>query len=231
MVKYDKFLSWLGVDSGSIKPQELGKILFEFFSEVNKLKKELNTENKKKNLGSSMSYNPRYQDVMRKNTNENASPISENPPKQSQIKNQENSANDDLANILNSSLGNKVSTKMRKNTNENASPISGNPPKQSQIKNQENSANDDVANILNSSLGNKVSTKRVWKQSSDENNSKPTVKTDDEKTEEKARKESAAGSLGFSIGTEDELVDFLSDFTKNCQQRRRTIKRRPKVQI
>ena len=183
LVKYDKFLSWLGVDSGSIKPQELGKIFFEFFSEVNKLKKELNTENKKKNLGSSMSYNPRYQDVMRKNTNENASPISENTPKQSQI------------------------------------------------KNQENSANDDVANILNSSLGNKVSTKRVWKQSSNENNSKPTVKTDDEKTEEKARKESAAGSSGFSIGTEDELVDFLSDFTKNCQQRRRTIKRRPKVQI
>ena len=73
-----------------------------------------------------------------------------------------------------------------------------------------------------------LSTKCVWKQSSNEDNSKPIVKTDDEKTEEKARKESA---LGFSIGTEDELDDFLSDFTKNCQQRRRTIRRRPKVQI
>ena len=143
------------------------------------LKKELNTEIKKKNLGSPISYNPRYQE----NKNENSSTIFEK--------------------------------RRRKN----------------QIKNQENSANDDLAYILNSSIGNKVSTKRVWKQSSNENNSKPMVKTDDEQTEEKDRKESAAGSSGFSIGTEEELVDFLSDFTKNCQQRPRTIKRRPKVQI
>jgi len=174
LVKYEKFLKWLGSEGGSIKPQELGKILLEMFAEVNKLKKELNTETKK-SLGSSISYNPRYQDVMRKNTT-----VVETSP---------------------------LPTPMK----------------------QRNPVNDELANILNNSLGNTVSTKRVWKQSSKENDNKQTILKDEAETKDKAK--GANGATVQNIGTEDDLVDFLSDFTKNCQQRRRTIRRKPKVQI
>merc|ERR1719348_1346397 len=89
------------------------------------------------------------------------------------------------------------------------------------------SANNELANILKNSLENKISTKRVWNQPSKDNDSNETLLKNDEESKEKV---TSKNKTDFESGNEDELIDFLSDFRKNCQQRRRTVRRRPKLQ-
>merc|ERR1712013_934307 len=104
------FVRWLGIETDTLTPQDLGKVLHEIFFEVIKLKKELSKEVGKKNLGSSMSYNPGYQDVMTQHFTKRSHPEEETSSSQSQI-HETNSANKELANILQNSIGNKATTK------------------------------------------------------------------------------------------------------------------------
>merc|ERR1711915_54767 len=56
-IRYEKFLTWLGVESMNLKPQELCKILCEFCSEVNKVTAELTKERKNSSVSFKTSSN------------------------------------------------------------------------------------------------------------------------------------------------------------------------------